>query len=57
MEKSDARQQPQNQEKEESSVAKKPFTEPKLTWIEPELVPHGSVETVAGFFGSFSPGS
>ena len=42
---------------EKDQVTKKTFTEPKLTWIEPELVPHGQVETVAGFFGTFSPGS
>lgn len=34
------------------------FIEPKLTWIEPQLVPQGTLTGVAqtgGFFGSFSP--
>lgn len=49
---------PQDSQLEEANKGvKKPFTEPKLTWIEPELVPHGTVETVAGFFGTFSPGN
>ena len=40
---------------ESETAEKKTFVEPKLTWVEPELVEHGHVETVAGFFGSFSP--
>jgi hypothetical protein len=35
-----------------------PFIEPKLTWIEPQLVQQGQLTAVAqtgGFFGSFSP--
>ncbi len=34
------------------------FIEPKLTWIEPQLTPQGTLTAVAqsgGFFGSFSP--
>lgn len=35
-----------------------PFIEPKLTWIEPQLVQQGVLTAAAqsgGFFGSFSP--
>jgi len=33
-----------------------PWEEPKLTFIEPKLTNHGSLEDVtAGFFGGFSP--
>ena len=37
--------------------AKKPFTEPKLRFIEPELVKHGDATklTKQGFFGTFTP--
>ncbi len=38
--------------------AKPAFIEPKLTWIEPQLVQQGTLTAVAqsgGFFGSFSP--
>lgn len=42
-----------------SDVPAKPaFIEPKLTWIEPQLVQQGTLTAVAqtgGFFGSFSP--
>ena len=35
---------------------KLPFTEPKLTFLEPKLVKRGDVADVtAGFIGSFSP--
>jgi hypothetical protein len=35
---------------------KQPFTEPKLTFIEPKLVRHGGLEDVtAGFFGTLYP--
>ena len=37
---------------------KKPFTEPRLTFIEPKLTKHGDVTKVTaenGFFGGFSP--
>ena len=40
------------------SPAKPAFIEPKLTWIEPQLVQQGTLTAVAqtgGFFGSFSP--
>ena len=36
-------------------LTKKPFVEPRFEWIEPELTAHGKVETVASFFGTFSP--
>lgn len=41
-----------------SAAGKPAFVEPKLTWIEPQLVPQGTLTGVAqtgGFFGSFSP--
>ena len=35
---------------------KEPFEEPKLTFVKPKLVRHGSVnEVTAGFFGTFYP--
>ncbi len=35
---------------------KEPFEEPKLTFVKPKLVRHGSVsEVTAGFFGPFYP--
>ncbi|HEX3035424.1 MAG TPA: hypothetical protein VHT73_09865 [Thermodesulfobacteriota bacterium] len=41
-----------------TSQSKKPFTEPKLTFIEPKLTKHGDVTRVTaqnGFFGGFTP--
>ena len=44
---------------EASSIAntteKRPFTEPKLTFVTPKLVKHGDLVEVTGFFGGFSP--
>lgn len=36
---------------------RKPFEEPKLTYVPPKLETHGKVEdvTLQGFFGTFSP--
>ncbi len=34
---------------------KRAFVEPKLTFVEPELVKHGDLVHVTGFFGTFSP--
>ena len=36
---------------------KKPWQEPKLTFVEPKLTKHGSLEeaTGHGFFGGFTP--
>jgi hypothetical protein len=36
---------------------KKPWQEPKLTFVEPKLTKHGSLEKVTGqsFFGPFTP--
>ena len=35
---------------------KRPFTEPKLTFIEPKLIRRGNVADVtAGFLGTFTP--
>ena len=43
----------------DSSSKKKPFDEPKLTFIEPELVRHGDASKITkvepGFFGTFVP--
>lgn len=38
-------------------VSKRPFQEPKLTFIEPEVVKHGDATklTKQGFFGTFTP--
>lgn len=43
--------------KVEELTEKRPFVAPKLIFIEPKLVRHGSMEgvTAQGFFGSFSP--
>jgi hypothetical protein len=37
--------------------SKQPWQEPKLTFIEPTLTKHGTLEDVTGqgFFGTFSP--
>ena len=37
------------------SEEKRPFTEPKLTFMTPKLVKHGDLVEVTGFFGTFSP--
>ncbi len=38
----------------DTSQAKKPFKEPKLTFIEPKLTKHGDATKItAGFFGTF----
>lgn len=41
------------------AAGKQPWQEPKLTFIEPTLTPHGRLEelTGQGFFGGFSPAS
>ncbi len=39
-----------------SSQTKKPFAEPKLTFIEPKLTKHGDATKITGsFFGLFTP--
>ncbi len=41
-----------------TTQTKKPFTSPKLTFIEPKLTKHGNITKVTsqnGFFGEFSP--
>ena len=41
---------------EASTEGKRPFTEPRLTFVMPKLVKQGSVsEITAGFFGPFYP--
>lgn len=38
------------------SQAKAPWQEPKLTFVEPTLTPHGELKAVTGgFFGTFIP--
>ncbi len=37
------------------TLEKRPFTEPKLTFVTPKLVKHGDLVTVTGVFGTFSP--
>ncbi len=39
-----------------STPEKQPWQEPKLTFVEPMLTSHGTLEDVTGFFGGFSPG-
>ena len=39
-----------------ASQIKKPFTEPKLTFVEPKLIKHGDATKItAGFFSVFEP--
>jgi hypothetical protein len=50
----------QQPEEERSAVAaplaKTPWQEPKLMFVEPKLTPHGELQHVTGsFFGSFTP--
>jgi len=43
---------------EQEKVDKKPFEEPKLTFIEPKLTKHGDATKITGgggFFGTFIP--
>jgi len=38
------------------SQTRKPFAEPKLTFIEPKLTKHGDATKITGqFFGTFTP--
>ncbi len=48
---------PTNAEQAEAAPnGKAPFVEPKLTWLEPQLVKQGTVTDVtAGFFQPFYP--
>ncbi len=44
------------EDSEDTAKERKPaFVEPKLTFVEPELVKHGDLVHVTGFFGTFSP--
>ena len=42
---------------ETESQVKKPFSEPKLAFIEPKLTKHGDATKITqqGFFGTFTP--
>ncbi len=53
----DKKLQPQEQKGSTQQTLKKPFEEPKLTFIEPKLTRHGDVTKITqqGFFGTFSP--
>ena len=43
-----------SRDQHDESAKKKPFVEPKLTWVEPELRDQGKlVEVTQGFFGTF----
>ena len=37
------------------TAEKRPFIEPKLTFVTPKLVKHGDLVDVTGVFGTFSP--
>jgi len=43
---------------ETETRVKKPFSEPKLAFIEPELTKHGDATKITqnGYFGTFTPG-
>lgn len=45
----------ETQMKSDDRQEKRPFVEPKLTWVEPTLSEHGEIEAKAGFFGTFYP--
>lgn len=61
MEKEKVQLSPQQQEEQEPAASqspdKKAWQEPKLTFVEPKLTKHGSLEEVTGqsFFGAFTP--
>jgi hypothetical protein len=61
MEKGKVQLSPQQQDEQEPAASqpldKKPWEEPKLTFVEPKLTKHGSLEemTGQGFFGAFTP--
>jgi hypothetical protein len=40
---------------ETNPTAKQPFVKPKLTFVRPKIVKHGSITELTGFFGAFSP--
>ncbi len=45
-----------NMDQVNDGAGRRGFSRPKLTYIAPQLVKHGSIEKVtAGFFGQFSP--
>jgi hypothetical protein len=49
--------QPSQAAEEAQAMGKQPWEEPKLTFVEPTLTTHGSLQalTGGGFFGGFSP--
>ena len=61
MEKEKVQLSPPQQDEPEPAASqspdKKPWQEPKLTFVEPKLTKHGSLEEVTGqaFFGGFTP--
>ena len=51
---------PEQHDSEESAriaetEEKRPFIEPKLTFVTPKLVKHGDLVDVTGFFSTFHP--
>ena len=42
-------------QEEAQTEEKRPFKEPKLTYVTPKLVEHGEVTDLTGFFGTFYP--
>ena len=43
-------------ETDTKQISREPWTEPKLTFVEPKLTRHGELTQVTGqFFGAFSP--
>jgi len=50
---------PQQPEEDRPAAAaprtKAPWHEPKLVFVEPKLTPHGELQQVTGFFGTFTP--
>ena len=52
----DDKKQTEGQESGQDVTESRPaFVEPKLTYVEPELVKEGELAQVTGFFGVFSP--
>ena len=48
---------PTNASSSSAADGKEPWQEPKLSFVEPKLTKHGSLEEVTGegFFGGFTP--
>jgi len=55
MEKEKVKREQEDSTQRVEVTAKKPWHEPKLTFVEPKLTQHGELKEVTGFFGTFSP--